>query len=121
VADRGRASLSFEDVRAIATRLPEVEEVLTWETDVTFRVRGKIFAIGGEGADRVSIKATPQAQSDLIDRDPETYAKAAYVGRFGWLTVALDGVDEAQLRLLLIEAWRGVAPKRLVAQWPDLR
>ena len=30
--------------------LPEAEELLTWETDITFRVRDKIFAIGGEGA-----------------------------------------------------------------------
>ena len=45
--------MNLDDVRRIAMALPEAEEVLTWDTDITFRVRGKIFAIGGEGSDGV--------------------------------------------------------------------
>ena len=86
---------------------------------MTFRVGKKIFAIGGEGADRVSIKATPAAQADLIDRDPETFASAAYVGRFGWVTVDLRRVDEETLAILLVEAWRLTAPRRLVRALAD--
>jgi predicted DNA-binding protein (MmcQ/YjbR family) len=106
---------TFDDVRRIALSLPEAEEILTWETDVTFRIRKKIFAIGGEEATRISIKASPQAQADLIDRDPETFAVAAYVGRFGWVTADLGRIGEAQLRDLLLDAWRLTAPKRLAA------
>ena len=95
--------------------LPEAEEILTWETDITFRVRGKIFAIGGEGADRVSIKAGLETQSELIDLDPETFASSAYVGRFGWVTVDLGRVEPSLLANLLREAWRRTAPKRLAA------
>lgn len=105
----------FDDVRRISMALPEAEEILTWETDVTFRVRSKIFAIGGDGADHVSIKATPMAQADLVDRDPKTFAPAAYVGRFGWITVDLDRIDDAELERLIRQAWRLTAPKRLVA------
>jgi len=106
---------TFDDVRRISLGLPEAEEVLTWDTDVTFRVRSKIFAIGGDGSDHTSIKATPAAQADLIDRDPETFASAAYVGRFGWVTVDLRRIDEETLRTLLVEAWKLTAPKRLAA------
>jgi hypothetical protein len=106
---------TFEDVRRISMALPEAEEILTWETDVTFRVRSKIFAIGGDGADRVSVKASPSTQADLIDRDPKTFTASAYVGRFGWITVDLDRVDGATLTSLLVEAWRRSAPKRLAA------
>jgi predicted DNA-binding protein (MmcQ/YjbR family) len=105
----------FEDVRRISMALPEAEEILTWETDATFRVRTKIFAIGGDGADHVSIKATPMAQADLVDRDPKTFAPAAYVGRFGWITVDLDRIDDAELERLIRQAWRLTAPKRLAA------
>jgi hypothetical protein len=105
---------TFDDVRRIAMSLPEAEEVLTWETDVTFRVRKKIFAIGGDGSERASIKATPAAQADLIDRDPRAFASAPYVGRFGWVNVDLAKVDEATLRILLVEAWKLTAPKRLI-------
>ena len=106
---------TFDDVRRIAMALPEAEEILTWETDITFRVRGKIFAIGGEGADRVSIKAGLETQAELIDLDPETFASSAYVGRFGWVTVDLGRVDPGLLPNLLREAWRRTAPKRLAA------
>ena len=107
--------MTFDDVRRMALALPEVEERLTWETDITFRVRDKIFAIGGEGADRVSIKAGLETQAELIELDPATFAKSAYVGRFGWITADLDRVDPTLLESLLREAWRRTAPKRLAA------
>ncbi|HLQ48870.1 MAG TPA: MmcQ/YjbR family DNA-binding protein [Candidatus Dormibacteraeota bacterium] len=110
---------TFDDVRRIALALPEAEERLTWETDITFRVRDKIFAIGGEGADRVSVKASLETQAELIDLDPETFASSAYVGRFGWVTVDLDRVDPALLASLMREAWRRSAPKRLAATLED--
>ena len=104
---------TLDDVRRIALGLPEAEEILTWETDITFRVRRKIFAIGGEGATHVSIKATPFIQEDLIERDPATFARAAYVGRFGWISVDLERVESFELERLLRDAWRLTAPKRL--------
>ena len=61
---------TFDDVRRLALALPEAEEIVTWETDITFRVRSKIFAIGGEDADRVSIEQSPETQAELIDLDP---------------------------------------------------
>jgi hypothetical protein len=106
---------SFDDVRRLAMALPEAEEIVTWETDITFRVRSKIFAIGGEGSDRVSIKQSPEVQAELIDLDPETFQSSAYVGRFGWVTVDLGRVDPALLEQLLRNAWRRTAPKRLAA------
>jgi hypothetical protein len=109
---------TFEDVRRIALGLPEVDEVLTWGSDVTFRVRSKIFVIGGDGATRASIKSTPFVQADLIERDPDTFASAAYVGRFGWVTVDLERIDPAELESLIRAAWRQTAPKRLASTLP---
>jgi hypothetical protein len=104
---------SFEDVRRLALALPEAEEIVTWGSDLTWRVRRKIFAMSGEGADVVSVKATLDAQEDLLALDPHTFSKAAYVGRYGWVNVRLAGVDEPMLAELLERAWRQTAPKRL--------
>jgi len=93
--------------------LPEVEEIVTWEVDITFRVRKKIFAMGGDGAEQISLKANLITQAELIDLDPETFASAPYVGRFGWVTVDLSRVDDAMLKGLLRDAWRATAPARL--------
>lgn len=98
--------------------LPGAEEILTWESDVTFRVGKKIFAIGGEGADHASIKASIPAQAELLDLDPETFSRAAYVGRFGWVNVDLARVDREVLEGLLRDAWRSVAPAKLRGQVP---
>ena len=111
--------MTFDDVRRIALALPEAEERVTWETDITFRVRDKIFAIGGEGADRVSIKAGLETQAELVEMDPATFARSAYTGRFGWVTVDLARVEPALLESLLREAWRRTAPKRLAATLVD--
>ena len=105
---------TFADVRRLALALPEVEEHKTWGTDTNWRVRNKMFAItGDEDSTGVSIKASLDAQEDLLALDPTTFSKAAYVGRFGWVDVRLSGVDEAMLAQLLENAWRQTAPKRL--------
>jgi hypothetical protein len=104
---------TFQDVREISLALPEVEEHVTWGTDVNFRVRNKMFVIGGEDATGVSIKASITTQAELLDLDPETFTKAAYVGRFGWVDVSLERVDRAMLEQLLRDAWRSTAPAKL--------
>lgn len=106
---------TYQVFRRIALGLPETSEVVTWGTDLTFRVNGKIFAMGGdETSTVVSIKASLDAQADLLALDSKTFSKAAYVGRFGWVNVQLAGVDEPMLTQLLESAWRQTAPKRLL-------
>src|SRR5689334_15714282 len=108
--------MTFDELRTLAHSLPEVEEEDTWETDLTFRVRGKIFVMTGtDNPTSASVKATPADQHALIDANPATYSMSAYVGRFGWVTVQLATVDPDQMQQLVADAWRRTAPKRLVA------
>jgi hypothetical protein len=110
---------TFDDVRSIALGLPEVEEKVTWETDLTFRVRDKIFVIGADGSDGISIKASLDVQADLLDLDSEAFSKAPYVGRYGWVSVRLDRVDRPMLEKLIRDAWRVTAPAKLRGLVPD--
>lgn len=105
---------TFDDLRSIAMSLPEVEEHRTWGTDINWRVVNKMFAVtGDESSTGVSIKASLDAQADLIDLDPDTFSKAAYVGRFGWVSVDLARVDIGMLEDLVRNAWRSTAPAKL--------
>jgi hypothetical protein len=104
---------TFEDVRSIAMALPDVEEKLTWGTDVTFRIRDKMFIVGGEGSEGITLKASITAQAELIDLDPGTFSVAAYVGRFGWVNIKLDRIDRTMLEGLVRDAWRSTAPKSM--------
>jgi hypothetical protein len=102
-------------VRAVALALPETAEVVTWGTDLTWRVRDKIFVMGGPDSPVVSVKCAKEEQAELVAMAPETYRVAAYVGRYGWVSVVLANADLGELRELIVEAWRRTAPRRLVA------
>jgi len=92
-----------------------VEERETWG-DATFRVRNKIFLIGSPEGDVVSMKASLDDQSGLIEMDPDTFAVAAYTGRYGWVRVRLAGLSPELAERLVSNAWMRTAPRRLVVK-----
>jgi hypothetical protein len=107
--------MSGEQLRQVALGLPETTEKLTWEVDITFRVRDKIFVVMGPDGGGASVKASVEAQQALVASDPETFSVSAYTGRFGWTSVDLTRVDPDEMRELVEEAWRRTAPMKLVA------
>jgi hypothetical protein len=108
--------ITADELRQVVQSLPEAEERETWGHP-TFRVRDKMFAAMSDDGQQASVKATRQEQAALIAAAPETFGIPAYVGRHGWVSVQLATVDPAELRELLVEAWRQTAPKRLVAAY----
>ena len=68
-----------------------------------------------------TVKATRQEQAALVSAAPETFGIPAYVGRHGWVSIQLATVDPAEVRELIVEAWRQTAPKRLVAAYDSGR
>ena len=92
--------------------MPEAEQVETWG-EATFRVRGRIFAMGRTRGRTVSIKASLDDHAGLIAMDPETFEIAAYTGRFGWVNVHLPGIDRELGEKLVRNAWERTAPRRL--------
>ncbi len=108
--------ITADELRRAALSLPEAEERETWGHP-TFRVRDKMFAALSDDGRQASVKATRQEQAALIAAAPETFGVPAYVGHHGWVSIQLATVDPAELRELLVEAWRQTAPKRLVAAY----
>ena len=64
----------------------------------------------------VVIKATPANVEALISADAETFWDE-WRGR--WVGVRLDRVQLPALRELIVDAWRIVAPQKLIAELPD--
>jgi hypothetical protein len=61
--------------------------------------------------------APPGAQPELVATAPERFFRPPYVGGRGWVGVRLDGaVDWDEIAELCQDAYRTVAPARLVAQ-----
>lgn len=100
------------DVRRIALSMPEAEEKQHMGT-TDFRVRNKIFATLPAG-DRAVIKVSPADQTALLQMDPKAFSLNAWSHQ-GWTNVHLAKIGAGALRGLIENAWRHVAPKRLVA------
>ena len=64
--------------------------------------------------------APPGAQEELTETEPERFFRPPYVGGRGWIGVRLDGaVDWDEIAEVCREAYRTVAPPRLVAQMEE--
>jgi hypothetical protein len=110
-------------VRACCLALPEVTERLSHGTPTWF-VRGKkvfvqLWEEGHHGIDfpQLWCAAPLGAQQELVETEPERFFRPPYVGGRGWLGVRLDaGVEGDELAAICEEAYRVIAPARLVAQ-----
>lgn len=70
-----------------------------------------------EGRRAVWIKAPEGAQEALICADPGRFYRPKYLGPSGWVGMRLEGkVDWGEVRVLLVDGYRMVAPKRALAQ-----
>jgi len=105
--------VKFAEFRQVCLAMPEAEERETWG-ETTFRVHGRIFAMGVPEGSTVSIKASLDDQAGLVAMDPKTFAVAAYTGRFGWINVKLYRLRRDLGERLIKNAWERTAPRRLV-------
>ena len=111
----------LERVRAAALELPETEEKLS-HGQPTFFVASKQFAQyrdnhHGDGRTVVCVKTSSlDEQAMLLESDPETYAKPAYLHHAGWISINLNGdsVDWDHVADRIAQSWELAAPRRLL-------
>ncbi|WP_293394616.1 MmcQ/YjbR family DNA-binding protein [Nevskia sp.] len=111
--------LSWQAAHKLALSLPEAEERDHFGSP-SFRVTGKIFAqlsARDHEEQRVLVKLSAADQAALTMSDPDTFSAVPQWGQHGWTYVQLATVEESMLRGLLIQSWRQVAPKKLVAAY----
>lgn len=113
----------LESLRAVCLALPETSERLSHGEPAWF-VRGrKTFVTYADHHhdDRLAFwcAAPPGVQEALAGSDPERYFRPPYVGHRGWIGVRLDleaPPDWDELREIVVDAYRTVAPRTLVAR-----
>jgi hypothetical protein len=108
-------------LRALCLALPEVIERPSHGAP-TFFVQGKrsflmVWADGhhDDQFPHLWCAAPPGAQEEMVGSEPDRFFRPPYVGGRGWLGVRLDrDVDDAELAALCEDAYRVVAPAKLV-------
>ncbi len=108
-----------EDVRAVALSLPRTEERLVRER-VTFRV-GRLVYLSVSADERWLGFAFPREErAALIASEPAKFHPPLRSDeRYNWVRLWLPAVEPAELRELVIDAWRLVVPKRVAAAHLD--
>lgn len=107
---------NWETVREIASALPEAEESTSYGTPA-FKVRGKLFVRFHQSGESVVIKIEIEEREALMKLKPETFYITDHYTCWPWMLVRLSTVEKDDLRKMIEESWRRVAPNRLVASY----
>ena len=108
-----RTVATIDDVRAIASTLPRSYEAVVRDR-VRFRV-GRIVYLGFSRDESLMGFAFPKEERDaLVASEPDKFLlpKPSDM-RFNWVVARLDAIDEAEMRELVLDAWRMVVPRRV--------
>jgi hypothetical protein len=102
--------------RKLALSLPEASETPHFER-ASFRVGKKIFATMTAAGDEAMVRVAPrQKLYALLKEQPDVFfSYGGWTERNGSLGVRLGKVDAAEMRALVVDSWRYVAPKRALA------
>jgi len=112
-----RTDPALAKIRKICLSLPDTKETMTWGKP-HFRVGEKIFAgYGKENGKRVFGFKLEMAHANLAIQVPG-FSRAPYVGHKGWVSLETDSVtDWDEVREMILESYRLIAPKKLLAKW----
>ena len=107
------------NIRETALELPETDERLS-HGQHTFFVAGKQFAQfrdnhHGDGKTVVCVRVSSlDEQAMLLEADPATYSKPAYLPSWVSINVADDDVDWDHVGNRIAQSWELAAPRRLL-------
>ena len=113
--------MQHADLVAYCLAKPGAVPDTPWEEDLVAKVGGKIFAFLGGGGVGLKCGRDADEAAELRLRFPATVTVMAYIGRYGWNSIALDGgphdrPDDDELRELIDASYAAVVarlPKRL--------
>ena len=112
------AQVTFDTARGIALALPGVEEYTCYGTPA-FRVGKKLMARLREDGDTLVMKIEDSRRELLLQVDPETYFMEDHYRGYPVVLLRLSRIKADSLTRLFEDAWRRLAPKRLLATRPQ--
>jgi hypothetical protein len=112
--------MTWEDVRAIALALPEVEESTSYGTPA-FKVKGKFLTrLRTEDDSLVFVDVPFDEREMLMEAAPEIFHITPHYKDHPSVLARLATVDPGSVRGFLERRWRNIAPKRVVKAFDEL-
>ena len=109
--------VTIDAVRSLASSLPRSYEALVRDR-VKFRV-GRIVYLAFSRDETLMGFAFPKEERDvLIASEPDKFMMPRPSDqRYNWVVVRLAAIDDAEMREIVLQAWRMVVPKRVAAEY----
>jgi hypothetical protein len=107
--------VTIADVRRVVGRLPRSYEVVVRDC-VKFRVGQIVYLAFSEDETVMGFAFPKEERQALVDAEPDKFMLPRQSElRFNWVLVRLDELERAEMRELVLDAWRMVVPKRVAA------
>jgi hypothetical protein len=108
--------ITIQDVRELAVTLPRSYEALVRDR-VKFRV-GRIVYLAFSRDETLMGFAFPKEEREaLIAAEPDKFLMPKVSDqRYNWVVVRLASIGRAEMREIVLDAWRMVVPKRVAAE-----
>jgi hypothetical protein len=112
--------VTIEDVRAIASTLPRSYEALVRDR-VKFRVGRIVYLAFSRDESEMGFAFPKEEREALVASEPEKFMMPSRSDmRYHWVDVRIATIDKAEMRELVLDAWRMVVPKRVAAEYERL-
>jgi hypothetical protein len=109
--------VTIDDVRALASRLPRAYEALVADR-VKFRVGRIVFLAFSRDEQIMGFGFPKEERAELVAAEPDKFLMPRQSDmRYQWVRVRLAAIDQAEMRELVLDAWRMCVPKRVAADY----
>jgi hypothetical protein len=110
--------VTVEEIRRIALSLPRAYEVVVRDR-IKFRVGRIVFLALSRDETIMGFGFPKEEREALVASDPEKFLMPGESDlRYHWVQARLSALDHAELRELVVEAWRMTVPKKISALVP---
>lgn len=107
--------VTIDDVRRLAMSLPRSVEHLI-RGRVKFRVGQMVYLAFSRDGEIMEFAFPKEWRAGLVEAEPDKFHMPSPSDeRYNWVCVRLGAIDEAEMRVLVTEAWRMVVPARVAA------
>jgi hypothetical protein len=121
---------TWDDVRELALSYPGVEEgvsrgtavwrcgkLVVWDRPLRQRDRDELGLRAPDGAVLGAAVADEGEKRALVESEPALFFTTGHFDGYAAVLVDLDRISRERLAEVVEDAWRAVAPKKLVAQY----
>ena len=111
------AAVTFDDIRKLALKWPEVEDGTSYDTPA-LKVRKKLLARLKEDGDSLVMPAVPLDERDmLVESRPKTFYFTDHYKNYPMVLIRLSKASRTIVEPLLRRHWRTLASKAVVRQF----